>query len=118
MGNRRLSAKSVAIVFVLIMGITISPLKSNAESLDNDQAHAVGAQSSSNTGLLIAGAAVAGLLVYFFGIRDHNPKVAASTDNSCSNGCRICSSEKERGNTSILFNHESPLFLTAQTDSE
>ena len=41
MGIRGLSVKSVAIVLALVIGITFSPLKSNAQSIDNDHAHGV-----------------------------------------------------------------------------
>ena len=118
MGNRKLFIKSVAIVLVMIAGLTATPLKSYGDTIENEQSHATETQSSTNTGLIIGGVAAVGLLVYFVFIRDHNRKATASSGNSYSNGSHICLSDKEHRNKSLLIDHESPYFLTAQSDSK
>ena len=118
MGNIKLLTKSIAIVLAIIMGLTVTPLKSYADVRDTEQSHTAGSQSSTNTGLIIGGVAAVGLLAYFVLIRDHNHKVTASNGNSYSNGSHICSSDQEHRNKSLLIDHESPFFLTAQSDSK
>ncbi|NMW20932.1 MAG: hypothetical protein HKK67_04735 [Chlorobiaceae bacterium] len=116
MGNWRLFTKSVAIVLAMAIGLTLSPLKLSADSIDTEQQHSTGNQSSTNTGLIIGGVAAAGLLVYFILIRDHSHKTTTSTGEAYTLGSQISLSDKEHTNNSLFLDHESPFFLSAQRD--
>ena len=115
MENSRLFTKSVAIVLAMVIGLTFSPVKANAESGENnDQNLTTTTSSSSSTGLIIGGVVVVGLLSYFFLFRDNNHKATAITSDLNRNVANNYSIEKEHGNKSILFEHESPFLVASQ----
>ena len=117
MGTLKLCSKSIAIVLAMVIGLTITPLKSYADITDNEQSHTSGTQNSTNTGLIIGGVAVAGLLLYFFLLHDQHHNAATATGEACSNFAKNYPIEKEHASQSILFEHESPVLLTAQADA-
>ncbi len=118
MENSRLFTKSVAIVLAMVIGLTFSPVKSNAESNENINTQATAtnnsSSSSTSTGLIVGGVVVVGLLSYFFLFRDNNHKATATTSDINRNVANNYSIEKEHGNKSILFEHESPFLVASQ----
>ena len=122
MKNSRFFTKSVAIVLAMVIGLTFSPVKSNAESNEGIDQHLTStdsgsssSSSSTSTGLIVGGVVVVGLLSYFFLFRDNNHKTAAATGDIYSNLAKNSSIEKSHGNRSILFEQESSFLVAAQS---
>jgi hypothetical protein len=119
----RLFTKSVAIVLAMVIGLTFSPVKTNAESGEGNDQHITSTTSdsgssstsnSSSTGLIVGGVVVVGLLSYFFLFRDTTHKTAATNSDIYRNVANNSSTEKEHSNKSILFEHESPFLVASQ----